>query len=259
VKSNATSVGVVPPLDSPVINRARTSLPACNATEVRAAPALLLTALVLAGCARTPPHAATAPKPPAPCLSHTDDGQFASCLRTELNEIWDHEFHATGRRYTSTQLTVGEGPGPRDERTHNSGPDRAFYRPRGGIHIPTQYLNAVHTAYGPLAQVVLTFTMAHETGHHVQFLLHPGIDPPVNDQEAQADCYAGVWARKEADIGRLDINQFRTATSAELDRLSTYPDEVTTHGNPAQRLASLDKGLHSGDPAACDVGQLIWR
>ena len=194
-----------------------------------------------------------------PCLSQADDGQFATCLRTELNEIWDREFQATGRRYTSIQLTVGDDPSPRDERSHDSGADRAFYRPRGGIYIPTQYLNAVHTAHGPLAHVVLTFTMAHETGHHAQFLLHPGIDAPVKDREAQADCYAGVWARKEADIGRLDTGQFRTATSAELDRLSTYPDEVATHGDPGQRLASLDKGLRSGDPAACDVGQLTWR
>jgi len=243
-----------------VINRARTSRPACDATEVRAAAAsLLLTVLVLAGCARTPPQAATAPKPPVPCLSQADDGQFASCLRTELGEIWDREFQATGRRYTSPQLTVGERPGPRGERTRDGGPDRAFYRPRSGIHFPTQYLDAVHTAHGPLAQVALTFTMAHETGHHVQFLLHPRIDARVNDREAQADCYAGVWARKVADLGRLDTGQFRAATTAELDRLSTYPNEVATHGDLGQRLASLDKGLHSGDPAACDVGQLTWR
>lgn len=243
-----------------MINRARTSRPACDATEVRAAAAsLLLTVLVLAGCARTPPQAATAPKPPVPCLSQADDGQFASCLRTELGEIWDREFQATGRRYTSPQLTVGERPGPRGERTRDGGPDRAFYRPRSGIHFPTQYLDGVHTAHGPLAQVALTFTMAHETGHHVQFLLHPRIDARVNDREAQADCYAGVWARKVADLGRLDTGQFRAATTAELDRLSTYPNEVATHGDLGQRLASLDKGLHSGDPAACDVGQLTWR
>jgi len=247
-------------VDFTVINRARTSRPACDATEVRAAAAsLLLTVLVLAGCARTPPQAATAPKPPVPCLSQADDGQFASCLRTELGEIWDREFQATGRRYTSPQLTVGERPGPRGERTRDGGPDRAFYRPRSGIHFPTQYLDAVHTAHGPLAQVALTFTMAHETGHHVQFLLHPRIDARVNDREAQADCYAGVWARKVADLGRLDTGQFRAATTAELDRLSTYPNEVATHGDLGQRLASLDKGLHSGDPAACDVGQLTWR
>ena len=101
--------------------------------------------------------------------------------------------------------------------------------------------------------------MSHETGHHLQFLLHPAIDVPVNDREAQADCYAGVWARKEADASRLDIGEFRSAATAELRRLSTYPHEVATHGDPGQRLASLDKGLRSGEPAACDVPALTWR
>ncbi|MBA2324271.1 MAG: neutral zinc metallopeptidase, partial [Pseudonocardiales bacterium] len=135
----------------------------------------------------------------------------------------------------------------------------AFYSPRSGIHFPTRYLDAVHTAHGPRAHVVLTFTMDHEIGHHVQFLLHPRIDVPVNELEAQADCYAGVWARQEADTGRLVTGEFRSAAAAELGRLSSYPNEVATHGNPDQRLASLDKGLHSGEPAACDVGQLTWR
>jgi predicted metalloprotease len=117
----------------------------------------------------------------------------------------------------------------------------------------------VHTAYGPRAQMNLTFTMSHEIGHHIQSLLHPEIDVRVNDREAQADCYSGVWAHLEAADGKLDSGQFRAAAAAELNRLSTYPDEVATHGDPARRLASLDKGLHSGDPAACDVGPLTWR
>ncbi len=214
---------------------------------------------MLTGCAHTAPAAAPAPKAPVPCLSQADDALFASCLRTELTEVWDREFRDTGRTYSSPQLTVGDDPGPRGERTRDDGPDRAFYSPRSGIHFPTRYLDAVHTAHGPRAHVVLTFTMDHEIGHHVQFLLHPRIDVPVNELEAQADCYAGVWARQEADTGRLVTGEFRSAAAAELGRLSSYPNEVATHGNPDQRLASLDKGLHSGEPAACDVGQLTWR
>jgi hypothetical protein len=194
-----------------------------------------------------------------PCLSQVDDALFATCLQTELTEVWGQEFQRTGRRYTPPRLIVGDEPAPQGERPQDGGPDRAFYQPRTGIHFPTQYLNAVHAAHGPLARVALTFTMAHETGHHLQFLLHPRVHATVNDQEAQADCYAGVWARNEADLGRLDTGQFRAASGAELRRLSTYSDETASHGTPDQRLASLDKGLHSGDPATCDVGQLTWH
>jgi predicted metalloprotease len=226
---------------------------------VRAAAVILpLAVSMLVGCAHNPPPSATpAPKPPPPCLSQVDDLPFATCLLTELDQVWTRELRDTGRTYTAPRLTVGDGA--RGDRTRDGGPDRAFYSPRSGIHLPTRYLMAVHTAYGPRAQMNLTFTMSHEIGHHIQSLLHPGIDVRVNDREAQADCYSGVWAHQEAADGKLDSDQFRAAAAAELNRLSTYPDEVATHGDPAQRLASLDKGLHNGDPAACDVGPLTWR
>ena len=242
--------------------------------------AVLLAVLTVAGCAGAPPPTAIAPPSPsattpgppaAPCLSQADDGLFLTCLHTEVDEIWAGEFSRTGRRYTPARLTVGDGPAPRDGpapsdgpspgegRAPDDGPDRAFYRPSSGIHFPTRYLDGVHATHGPLAHLALTFTMAHETGHHVQFLLHPRVDVPVNDGEAQADCYAGMWAREEADLGKLDTTRFRAAAAAELARLSSYPDETATHGNLDQRLASLDKGLHTGDPAACNVGRLTWR
>jgi predicted metalloprotease len=77
--------------------------------------------------------------------------------------------------------------------------------------------------------------------------------------ETQADCYSGFWARREADAHALDINEFRSGAQAELRRLSEDPDEVRSHGNADQRVASLDKGLGAGDPSVCDIGRLTWR
>ncbi|MDQ2710036.1 MAG: hypothetical protein M3Z25_21520, partial [Actinomycetota bacterium] len=58
-----------------------------------AAVSLLLAVSVLAGCAHTaPPAPAPAPKPPVPCLAQADDGLFATCLRSELDEVWAREF-----------------------------------------------------------------------------------------------------------------------------------------------------------------------
>jgi hypothetical protein len=223
------------------------------------ATTLVLAVTALAGCAPIPPVAPPTPKPPVPCLSQSSDRLFATCLRTELDQVWRREFRDTGRTYTSVHLTVGDAPQPKGGHLVDHAADRAFFSPASGIHLPTQYLTAVHYAHGARAHLVLSFILGHETGHHVQFLLHPHLRSRVNDLEAQADCYAGAWARQEADAGKMDIGQFRAAAAAELNRLSTYPDEVATHGHPAQRLASLDKGLSSQDPTACDIGQLTWH
>jgi predicted metalloprotease len=227
--------------------------------------------LVLAGCAPEPAPAPTpaGPKPLTACLSRPDDTAFATCVQAELDAAWGREFRDTGRIYTPPRLTVDaaapsdNSSPPRDgrgQRTDSDEPDRAYFAPQSGgeIHFPAAYLAAVHAAHGPLAHLVLTFTMGHEFGHHVQFLLHPRTEVRVNELESQADCYAGIWARQEADAGGLDIGQFRASAAAELHRLSSYHNEVDTHGGPDQRLASLDRGLHGDSPASCDQGELTW-
>jgi predicted metalloprotease len=228
---------------------------------VRAATIILAaSALLLCGCAdRVPPRTQPPPLPAVPCLSQADDVLFATCLRTELDEVWRARFDATARGYTSPQLTVGNTPGPGTEHRAEAHPDRAYFNSRTGIHLPTGYLDDVRAAHGARVHVVLSFTMAHEVGHHVQHLLHRGIHAPIVDVETQADCYAGVWAHQEAGAGALDAEEFRAGAAAELRRLSADPDEVRTHSDADQRVASLDKGLRTGDPEACDVGGLTWR
>jgi predicted metalloprotease len=191
-------------------------------------------------------------------------------VQIELDAVWTRKFHDTARQYTPPEVIVDDttstdgGPVPgggrgKPGRRLDPDTDRAYTNARTGtIYFPSRYLTAVHAAHGPRAHLVLTFTMGHEFGHRVQFLLHPHPEARVNDLEAQADCYAGIWARQEADAGELDIEQFRAAASAELHRLSSYRNEVATHGRPAQRIASLDKGLSSHEPASCDQGELTW-
>jgi hypothetical protein len=196
---------------------------------------------------------------PVPCLSQSDDQLFLICLRTEIDQVWSAEFRGAGRTYTSPQLTVGPPVTPDGGRDHDLSRDRAYFNGRSGIHFPQKYLDDVHSAHGARAHVVLAFTLGHETGHHVQLLLRPRFDAPSVDVEDQADCYAGFWARREADVAHLDVAEFRTGAEAELRRLSLYPDEAGTHGSADQRIAWLEKGLRATDPSACDVGRLGWR
>lgn len=193
-----------------------------------------------------------------------DDGAFAGCLERTLTAVWSRLFAATGRHYDPPTLLApdtGKQPG---EVAH-----RAYYAPHQGIHVPAGYLADLRTAFGLDAHRALAFALAHETGHHVQFLLHPRSDQARPDQarpdqapsqavEMQADCYAGVWAHAEAAAGMLTAPAFLAAASGELRRLSATPSEVSTHGSAAARIDALTAGMTSGDPAACDAPGLTW-
>ena len=81
--------------------------------------------------------------------------------------------------------------------------------------------------------------------------------------ELQADCYAGVWAANAKDSqGRSILEQgdleegMRAAEAIGDDTLQkqtqgTVVPESFTHGSSAQRMAALQTGYRSGDPASC--------
>ena len=80
--------------------------------------------------------------------------------------------------------------------------------------------------------------------------------------ELQADCYAGVWASNARDAqGSIlepgDVQEgMRAAEAIGDDTLqkqmqgAVVPDSFT-HGTSAQRMAALQTGLKSAEPAAC--------
>ena len=117
------------------------------------------------------------------------------------------------------------------------------------------------------------YVMAHEYGHHIQNLT--GLADQVRAakqrnpraanqlsvaQELQADCYAGVWAGKNAAlIDPGDIEEGMRAASAVGDDTIARQSgrrvnpESFSHGSSEQRIAALRRGLQTGDQGACDV------
>ena len=117
--------------------------------------------------------------------------------------------------------------------------------------------------------------LAHEIGHHVQFLLgteervrraqrvRPSRESDLSVRmELQADCYAGVWAQEAdrehiLDVGDIDegLNAAAAVGDDRLQRLSTgyvNPDNFT-HGSSAERAAWFRRGYTTGRPDACDT------
>ena len=122
------------------------------------------------------------------------------------------------------------------------------------------------------------YVVGHEVGHHVQNLL--GILDKVHAAESrsgkaqanalsvrlelQADCLAGVWAKRaQREQGwRLENGDIETALNAATqigdDTLQrrgqgTVVPESFTHGSSAQRVSWFKRGIDQGEIGACDT------
>lgn len=149
-----------------------------------------------------------------------------------------------------------------------------FYCPADrGIYIDTSFYDQLDRQLGARGDFARYYVIAHEYGHHVQSLL--GLDRKVRNvqqqnpsqanalsvrMELQADCYAGVWAGKHADlIEPGDMKEGMTAASAIGDDAlmrgagRSVSPESFTHGSSAQRMQWLRRGIETGNEDACDT------
>ena len=119
--------------------------------------------------------------------------------------------------------------------------------------------------------------IAHEVGHHVQNLLgileqaHAEQERASKEQanaiqvrvELQADCLAGVWAKRADQSKHIletgDVEEALAAASAVGDdRLQQQSrgyvvPESFTHGSSEQRMRWFSAGAKSGDMAQCNT------
>jgi Predicted metalloprotease len=149
-----------------------------------------------------------------------------------------------------------------------------FYCPADqGIYIDTSFYDQLDRQLGAGGDFARYYVMAHEYGHHIQYLLGTARqvrsiqqrDPSQANalqvkMELQADCYAGVWAGKNRDlIEPGDMEEGLTAASAIGDDTlmrnagQRVSPESFTHGSSAQRMEWLKRGVDTGNEDACDT------
>jgi predicted metalloprotease len=121
------------------------------------------------------------------------------------------------------------------------------------------------------------YIVAHEVGHHVQNLigvlgqvdgLRRGLGEAQGNAlqvrvELQADCLAGLWARRAHEarniLERGDIEEgLNAAAAVGDDRLQRAGQgyvvpESFTHGSSAQRVRWFRRGLDTGRLESCDT------
>ena len=199
---------------------------------------------------------------------------FSCRVLASTEDTWSRLFAQRGERYQPALFTFYAGTGSSGCGAAQSamGP---FYCPSdNSIYLDTSFFNELQNRFGAAGDFAQAYVIAHEVGHHIQFLT--GVLERANREqrrlsaaegnavqvrvELQADCYAGVWAgqnRERMEPGDLEEGM-RAAEAIGDDTLQRRSQgrvvpESFTHGTSAQRMAWLRRGIESGDPATCDT------
>lgn len=203
--------------------------------------------------------------------------RFAAQVLAETEDVWAPIFAAEGRRYEPPRLVLYTGAvqSACGNASNQMGP---FYCPNDQrVYIDLDFLAAMQRRLNAPGDFAAAYVIAHEVGHHVQNLL--GILPRVSAAqrqagqaqanalqvrvELQADCFAGLWARRANDSRRIledgDIQEGMNAAAAVGDdRLQgrargTVQPETFTHGTSAQRTQWFKRGFAGGTLDSCDT------
>lgn len=212
---------------------------------------------MLAGLAVSTPASAVPQHRPL-CSSDHTARTITACVRAALSDYWSGQLN----EFVSepVHIEAHKADVPRACRAAiDSAPaftcksNLSLYINKPLLHIINTFISRSNRRYA------YATVQGHEMGHVLQFTLHqPQIEKrhptlrQIRFVEQQADCLDGVWARNEADAGKLNRATFRHVAIRMIKLVSTN-DEVRTRGTPHQRAQALDRGLNGGRAHACHL------
>ncbi|MEO5809903.1 MAG: neutral zinc metallopeptidase [Sphingomicrobium sp.] len=198
--------------------------------------------------------------------------KFVRRVLGSTEQVWGQIFQQAGAHYTPTTLHFYSSQAESGCGFAQSamGP---FYCPTDKkIYLDAEFFNELSQRFQAPGDFAQAYVVAHEVGHHVQDLegtlgqvqAAQGSAGEVGGNqmqigiELQADCYAGVWAKRSGALEAGDIQEgMRAAEAIGDDTLQketqgrVTPDSFT-HGTSAQRMEALQRGLANGDPTQCN-------
>jgi uncharacterized protein len=209
----------------------------------------------------------------APAAAGATDQFVARVLQT-TEQTWSEIFAQSGQDYPEPTLVLYSDIGQSGCGTAQAavGP---FYCPADRkIYLDTSFFDELSRRFGAPGDFAAAYVIAHEVGHHVQTVT--GISDQVRQaqsraseteanaiqvrMELQADCYAGLWGRDNAQrLEPGDIQEaLRAAEAIGDDTLQrqaqgrVVPDSFT-HGTSEQRMRWFMTGYETGSIEACDT------
>ena len=199
------------------------------------------------------------------------EAAFVKVVLADTEDVWTKLFGDMGRTYTDPTMVLFRGAVSTGcgNASATTGP---FYCPADhNLYIDLSFAQELRDRFGATGEFAMAYVVAHEVGHHVQYLM--GLTQKMDQLrqqlsqteynkysvrlELQADFYAGLWAHYDQKMKNVikpeDIQQALNAANAiGDDRLQQeYQGTVTpdsfTHGTSAQRMYWFKKGYETGD------------
>lgn len=197
--------------------------------------------------------------------------KFSRQILAGTEDVWTAEFSRMGLRYEPPTLVLFSGSVQSGcgGATSSTGP---FYCSADqSVYIDLSFFSTMKEQFGSAGDFAYAYVIAHEVGHHVQYLLgtlqevHQA-KSQLSQKEAnklsvrlelQADFYAGLWAHQDNamfnSLEEGDIEEgLEIAARIGDDYLQKQAQgyavsETFNHGTSAQRARWLKKGFSTGD------------
>ena len=203
--------------------------------------------------------------------------KFSSQILAGTEDVWAKEFKKMGKTYQPPRLVLFTGSVQSGCGGASSSMGPFYCSADQSVYIDLSFFTQMKKQLGADGDFAYAYVIAHEVGHHVQYLL--GILDSAHQQmsrvsekesnrisvrlELQADYFAGIWAYHDNQMFNSlengDIEEgLNVASKIGDDYLQkqaqgyTVPD-VFNHGTSAQRVRWLRKGLNSGDVNGADT------
>lgn len=212
-----------------------------------------------------------------PTAEEEELAKFSKQILAGTEDVWSDIFRKMGKTYVPPKLVLftGSVQSGCGGATSSSGP---FYCSADQtVYLDLSFFSSMRQQLGADGDFAYAYVIAHEVGHHVQYLLgtltqaHKLMSQSsqkVSNQisvrlELQADFYAGVWAhndnKKYRSLEEGDIDEGMAIASIIGDDYlqkkaygRTVPDSFN-HGTSAQRSRWLKRGLTYGDVSYGDT------
>ena len=203
--------------------------------------------------------------------------QFSSQILAGTEDVWTKEFKKMGLTYEPPRLVLFTGAVQSGCGGASSSTGPFYCSADQCVYIDLSFFTQMKRQLGADGDFAYAYVIAHEVGHHVQYLL--GILDQAHQQmsrvseresnrisvrlELQADFFAGIWAYHDNKMfGSLedgDIEEgINVASKIGDDYLQKQAQgyavpESFNHGTSAQRVRWLKKGLTTGNLNKADT------